>query len=179
MPSRSGTLPGRQAAWWFFAGVAVGGVLALTVFPGSPAPYRWLIGEVATPLGPYGVAATLNVLLFVPIGALIALTQRPRLLWLAPAFSVMIETVQWIIPERNPDPADIALNSAGALVGYGMVALTRRAYLRRQADRGAGSMEWAHDASSSTTSRPVDPGVSLDAPSRCGERGVGSHGNAL
>ena len=100
------------------------------MFPGSPAPYRWLVDEVATPLGPDGVAAALNVLLFVPIGALIALTRRPRLLWLAPALSVTIELIQWLIPERNPDPLDVVLNTAGALIGYGMVVLTRLAYLR-------------------------------------------------
>ena len=100
------------------------------MFPGSPAPYRWLVDDVATPLGPDGVAAALNVLLFVPIGALIALTRRPRLLWWAPALSVTIETIQWLIPGRNPDPADVALNTAGSLIGYGVIALTRLAYLR-------------------------------------------------
>lgn len=128
------------------------------MFPGSPAPYRWLIDEVATPLGPNGVAAALNVLLFVPIGALVALTQRPRLLLLAPALSVTIEAVQWLIPERNPDPADVALNSAGALLGYGMVALARRAYLRLQPKVDATLITGTDEAASPGASRPVDRG---------------------
>ena len=116
-------------------------MLALTVFPGSPAPYRWLVDEVGAPLGPDGLAAALNVLLFIPIGAMIALTRRRRLLWLAPALSVTIEMIQWLIPERNPDPRDVVFNTAGALIGYGIVALTRLAHLRLRSGDAATARE--------------------------------------
>jgi|GEM_PF-5108981 len=123
-----------HAAWWFPAGVVVGGVLALTVFPGSPAPYKWAANQLEPWVPPAHLAAALNVVLFLPVGAMIALTGRPKLLALAPAMSVVIETIQWVIPQRNPSLLDVTLNSAGALLGYLLLAALRRSYL---ASRGA------------------------------------------
>ena len=118
-----------HAAWWFTAGVVVGGVLALTVFPGSPAPYKWAANQLEPWLAPAHLAAALNVVLFLPVGAMIALAGRPKLLVLAPLMSIAIETIQWIIPQRVPALLDVALNTSGALLGYLLVATLRRSYL--------------------------------------------------
>ena len=139
------------AAWWFTAGVVLGGVLALTVFPGSPAPYRWAANQLEPWVARGQVAAALNVALFLPVGAMIALTGRPKLLLLAPVMSVAIETIQWVIPQRNPALLDVALNSAGALLGYLLLATLRRAYL---ASRGTLRSDGRCDARSSGSARP-------------------------
>ena len=126
-----------HAAWWFVSGVVVGGVITLTIFPGSPAPYRWAAGRLEPWVDPWTLAVTLNVLLFIPVGAMIAFLGRARWLWLAPLMSITIETIQWIIPQRNPSLLDVVLNTSGALLGYAVVAMLRRAYVAlRSDDRG-------------------------------------------
>ena len=130
-----------HAAWWFVSGVVVGGVITLTLFPGSPAPYKWTANQLEPWIARTYVAAALNVLLFIPVGAMIGFLGRARWLWLAPAMSIAIETVQWVIPQRNPSLFDVALNTAGALLGYAIVAMLRRSYLAlRPRDRDAPSL---------------------------------------
>jgi hypothetical protein len=68
------------------------------------------------PLWPVEVG--LNVALFVPLGAAVALRGRPRQLWLLVALSVGIETVQLVLAERQSTPLDVVANTAGALIGF-------------------------------------------------------------
>ena len=124
--------------WWFVAGIAVGGVVTLTLLPGSPAPFQWAAGRLDDWIRPAVLAAALNVVLFVPIGAIIALTGRARLLWIAPALSVVIETAQWVIPQRNPSAWDVVLNTTGAVVGYAVGWAVRRVVLARRAGASDG-----------------------------------------
>ena len=125
--------------WWFVAGIAVGGVITLTLLPGSPAPYQWAASRLDDWIAPDVLAAGLNVVLFVPIGAIIALTGRARLLWAAPALSVAIETAQWVIPERNPSLLDVVLNTTGAFIGHAVGWAVRRVVLARRAAASDGT----------------------------------------
>ena len=113
--------------------------MTLTLLPGSPAPFQWAAGRLDDWIRPAVLAAALNVVLFVPIGAIIALTGRARLLWIAPALSVVIETAQWVIPQRNPSVWDVVLNSTGALVGYAVGWAIRRILLTRRVAASEGS----------------------------------------
>lgn len=84
------------------------------------------------------IERTLNALLFVPLGATLALLVGRRAWPLAmPAglvLSAAVEYAQVGIPGRVPDPQDVVWNTLGAAggalavgVGYGMAAITRRA----------------------------------------------------
>ncbi|GGI05306.1 VanZ family protein [Egicoccus halophilus] len=121
---------------WFAAGIAVGAIVTLTLFPGSPAPFLWAADRLA-PRGvePGELAFVLNVALFVPVGLVLGLASRPRLLWLAPAASVMIELTQWLVPQRQPNVWDVVANTGGALLGYVVGALVLR-LLQRARDGG-------------------------------------------
>ena len=136
-----------HAAWWFVSGVVVGGVITLTIFPGSPAPFQWAANRLEPWVEPANLAAALNVLLFIPVGVMIGFLGRARWLWLAPAMSIAIETIQWVIPQRNPSLLDVVLNTAGALLGYVVVATLRRSYvtIRSGARAGVGLPERVDD----------------------------------
>jgi glycopeptide antibiotics resistance protein len=98
---------------------------ALTLLPGSPLPFR-LIAEATAPwIGPRRLAFLLNVLLFVPLGLLAGVVRRPKLLLLAFALTLGIETVQYLIPGRSPDGFDLLANSTGAVLGYAVVEVFR------------------------------------------------------
>lgn len=81
----------------------------------------------------YGVL--LNVLLFVPFGALfVRLTGRPW--WVATAVaaagSLVIEAVQWRWLDRQGTWSDVAANTAGAAIGALAVGLTLSLLARRR-----------------------------------------------
>lgn len=128
-------------------GLAV--VAALTLAPRSiVAPARRAFMRLMEPLiAPILPAATyndleilLNALLFIPLGAGIALIL-PRGLWLLAPFTGMavsfaVEFLQARIPGRVPDLDDVLWNSVGALVGavaVGIVRLAGRGARRRVA----------------------------------------------
>jgi glycopeptide antibiotics resistance protein len=75
-----------------------------------------------------------NVALFVPLGFLLPATARTcRRLWVtlvvAAGLSVLIETVQALLPSHATDVDDVILNTAGAALGFlafSMVAWTVR-----------------------------------------------------
>ncbi|RYC04427.1 VanZ family protein [Nocardioides zhouii] len=87
-------------------------------------------------IGPehYGIA--LNVLLFVPLGAVLAaLTRRPvltLLVCLACSAFVEVSQARWL--QREGGWTDIVANTVGALVGVALVSLATRAR-RRPAPR--------------------------------------------
>jgi VanZ family protein len=69
-----------------------------------------------------------NVLLFVPLGFLVAALFSRRLAWLAVVVcalaSLSIEFVQWaLLPARYPSAADVLANTMGATIGALLLAL--------------------------------------------------------
>ncbi|MCP2638091.1 VanZ family protein [Microbacterium sp. HD4P20] len=85
----------------------------------------------AVPFLTYDVIETAaNVVLFVPLGALLALVlprRAPVVLGIALAATVVIEVAQAVLlPERTPSLRDILANLCGAAVGLGVVLLLRR-----------------------------------------------------
>ncbi|MGN8554155.1 UNVERIFIED_CONTAM: VanZ family protein [Microbacterium sp. SLM126] len=129
------------------AGAFAAIVTLLTLAPPSiAAPLRGLfvrsLVEVGHPLLialPFGdIDDALNLLLFVPLGATLALLL-PRRLWVvailaAFALSVAVEFAQRSIPGRVPDGDDVLWNTVGATVGVLAVAIPRlvAAVARRQ-----------------------------------------------
>ncbi len=77
-----------------------------------PVAPRWVVPEH------YGVL--LNVLLFLPVGALLVAGAGRRWWWATAASfatSVVIELVQWRWLEREGDWTDVVANTLGGLVG--------------------------------------------------------------
>lgn len=108
-------------------------IAALTLAPGSPAPYRLLAALVSPWIDPGPLAVALNVLLFVPLGAVIAWFGRPRLLLVALLASVFVELCQVLLPGRHPLLIDVATNTLGSCLGYLAVIVGRRMVERRAA----------------------------------------------
>jgi glycopeptide antibiotics resistance protein len=107
--------------------VALVATALLTLLPGSPAPYR-LIAEAVSPwVGPRRVAFVLNVALFVPLGALAGWRRNRGAFVAVVALSLLIETLQLVIPGRSPDPFDLVANGVGAVLGAYLVRIFRSA----------------------------------------------------
>lgn len=97
---------------------------------------------------PYGDAERiLNTLLFIPLGATIALLLRKRHWPLAVlaglVVSAAVEYAQASIPGRVPDPEDVFWNTVGAVIGVAVVTVCRLIGLaviaaRRAASRSVG-----------------------------------------
>jgi VanZ family protein len=125
---------------------AAGFVAALTLAPRAiVAPLHSLFTratDAATmrllvPVGYLDLDQALNTMLFVPLGATLALVLGRRAWPLAIlagfALSATVEYAQATIPGRVPDPQDIVWNTLGAAAGalvvglaYGVAALSRR-----------------------------------------------------
>ncbi len=95
------------------------GVLA--AFAASPA-LAWIDYDV--------VEFTANIVLFVPMGVLLALLLGRGRRWLAlslgVAASLTIEFIQLFEPARVSDARDIIANSLGAIIGIGLVVVASR-----------------------------------------------------
>lgn len=127
-----------RAARAIAAAIAVAAMAFLTLAPRAlvaPARSEFMraMDAAAAPLLlwiPYGDAErVLNVVMFVPLGATIALLL-PRRAWpiaiLAGfALSAAVESAQGSIPGRVPDPADVVWNTLGAAIGVIVMALGR------------------------------------------------------
>ena len=122
----------RDARVWL-----AGYLVALALIAFWPVPVdraaAGLLAEItrAVPFLTYDVIETAaNVVLFVPLGALLALvlTRRaPLVLGIALLATVAIELAQAVLlPERTPSLRDILANLCGAAVGLGVVLLARR-----------------------------------------------------
>jgi glycopeptide antibiotics resistance protein len=141
-----------DVGWWgerrVLVALALGYVVALAVLVGGP--WGWALNRLTVtiyvqlrydwPIAPdwvlpehYGVL--LNVLLFVPLGALFVLLAR-RPWWLATAFaaagSLAIEAVQWLWLDRQGTWSDVAANTLGAAIGAVGVGLAVSLLARRR-----------------------------------------------
>jgi len=90
-----------------------------------------LVGIIATWVSDAGIASyqrsafvleiLANVALFVPIGLLLALAWPRLRLWqtvlVGALMSVLIETVQGVMPSRFPTLSDVIANTTGTLIG--------------------------------------------------------------
>ncbi|MET7278615.1 VanZ family protein [Kribbella sp. NPDC005582] len=124
---RPGAMPPRLAAFGMPAAFAL--VLAATLSP-TPHRIRSVIGQCGTHLATTGgltsVQGLLNVLLFVPAAALLALASgRPGDgIAAGIGLSASVEAVQALIPQlgRSCQLHDLIANTAGAFCGVGVVA---------------------------------------------------------
>jgi len=141
----------RSGARILAATIVLAVVAGLTLAPPSiAAPARRVFVQsmvaLAEPLVlwiPGGLTERLlNTLLFVPLGATVALLLTRRLWPVAVlsgfALSATVEFAQASIPGRVPDLADLLWNTVGAAIGVGMIAVPRQiaAVARRRRQRG-------------------------------------------
>ena len=142
--------PSRRSGIRVFSALAVVAVVAgLTLAPPSiAAPARRVFIQAMVALAeplvlwiPGGLTErALNTLLFVPLGATVALLLSRRLWPLAIfagfALSATVEFVQESIPGRVPDAADVLWNTVGAAIGVLLVTLPRLAAAAVRRSRG-------------------------------------------
>lgn len=127
----------RRSGRTVVAIAALGVVALVTLAPRRiVAPARGLFTELmdavipASAAGlPYADERALNLVLFVPLGATLALLFSRRLWPLAIvaglAISFGVEVAQTSIPGRVPDPHDVLWNTLGAAAGAVLVAVVR------------------------------------------------------
>ncbi len=114
-------------------------VLVVTLWPSPPDPgsNAWVLGlldwahAVGVPEAFDLVTAEVvaNVLMFVPLGLLLASSARTPRPWLAVAaglaLSAAIETTQIALPGRVPTVTDVVANTSGAAIGTAAVVAVR------------------------------------------------------
>ena len=93
--------------------------------------YDWEL--VPDGIGPEHYGIVLNVLVFVPLGAMLAVLTGRAVAALALCFagSGLIELAQWRWLDREGGWTDVVANTVGALVGIVAVSLATRARRRR------------------------------------------------
>lgn len=82
-----------------------------------------------------------NIALFVPLGLLLTIAA-PRLHWWSVSIigcltSVGIELIQFAIPSRFPTVSDVIANTAGTVIGVGLILWWRRSRRRPGSDRSS------------------------------------------
>lgn len=142
------------------AALAVAYVVALAVLVAGP--WGWTLNRLTVrlytlfrydwPIGPdwvrpehYGVL--LNVVLFMPVGALLAVVARRPWWWAtlaALAASAAIELVQWLWLEREGGWSDVVANTLGALLGALLGAAVVRRATRARRRPGARAVRTRH-----------------------------------
>jgi hypothetical protein len=120
----------RRREWLVPAVLGVGG-LALLVTMTMFAPPASL-GRVHAPveglLPLRATEMTLNVALFLPLGAAVGWVARARWLWLLVALSVTIELLQLGLPDRQTEVIDVVTNTIGAVLGFLAAKHVRRRF---------------------------------------------------
>lgn len=132
-------IPARGA--WIASALWMGVIFAFSSIPGGSMPAGSYSG-----IGHFGGYLVLGALYFIAL-------REDRSGWravflavlLASAYSVTDEFHQWFVPGRVPDPADWAVDTAGALVGA-LIALGTTRWLARKSgpvtpDGGADSAQ--------------------------------------
>lgn len=119
-------------------------VLVITLWPSPPDPgsvplflrlLDWAHGAgLPTTFDLVTAEVVANVVMFVPLGLLLATSARVPRAWLAVAaglaLSAAIETTQIALPDRYPTVQDVVANTAGAALGAAAV-VARRTLARR------------------------------------------------
>lgn len=123
---------------WALLVASLGPVLVLTLTPSADATWAWGTSFCVL-CGTHGAANLVrNVILFIPLGAALALLLGPgRRALLAVAFvTATIEALQFHIPGRNPLLVDVLANFSGGALSVAAVRW-RHSWLRPSADCGA------------------------------------------
>lgn len=90
----------------------------------DPRPDKGPAGYVTAPLYWLHVdSRSLNVALFIPLGACLALLARGHMRWIVLALGLalpwLVEGLQSVLPfDRDPQVVDLADNSTGFLIGW-------------------------------------------------------------
>lgn len=137
----------RTRRWARFALALIAVVVFAITFWPTPVdrPFHSALGRVLASLHRSGmpewitysvVESASNVVMFVPLGALIAILAVPSLWWVCGVFgltaSLIIELTQvLVLPERFASAADLAANTAGALLGGVLIYAVRYISSRR------------------------------------------------
>ena len=136
----------RFKRWaWGALGLIALAVITITFWP-TPVdrPFQLAIVRLLAALHRHGlphwvtyavVESVSNVVMFLPIGALIAILARPQLWWLSGVVGLLasscIEFSQLLfLPERYASLGDIAANTSGALLGGAIICILR--YIQTQ-----------------------------------------------
>ena len=115
-------------------------VITITFWP-TPVdrPFQLGIGRLLAVLHRHGlpewityavIESASNVVMFVPIGALIAILARPSLWWVSGVLGLLVSSCIEIsqllfLPQRYASLADVAANTSGALVGGAIICILR------------------------------------------------------
>ena len=135
----------RRWAWGALGLIALA-VITITFWP-TPVdrPFQLAIGRLLAALHRHGlpdwvtyavVESVSNVVMFVPIGALIAILARPTLWWVSGVLGLLassyIEFSQLLLlPERYASLGDVAANTSGALLGGAIICTLRYIQMHR------------------------------------------------
>ncbi|MCT9818986.1 VanZ family protein [Microbacterium sp. W1N] len=130
---------------WALVGLAAYGAIVVVILV-APISYSQIVNAVAEQLsrwfglswfGSGWIEFAANILMFVPLGFLLALLIRPY--WAGVGVALLVsagaELVQMIIPSRVASLRDILANVAGAAVGAGLAWLL---VVRRDGGRAPG-----------------------------------------
>ena len=119
-------LPGAILVVW---AVLLG---SITLTPGPRIQWWNVVEHGCIVCGSRGAAdAVLNVVLFLPLGALLRAYAPPlRTLGVGLLLSTGIELAQWLIPGRYPTLGDVLWNGTGVAVGLALALLLRREFGR-------------------------------------------------
>lgn len=140
----------RSRRWaWASLGAITLAVIVITFWP-TPVdrPFHLAIGRVLAALYRHGlpqwvsyavVESASNVVMFVPIGALIAILMRPSRWWVSGVIGLLaslgIELTQLIfLPQRYASLGDVAANTSGALLGGAIICILRYMQTHRLRD---------------------------------------------
>ncbi|WP_157887565.1 VanZ family protein [Frondihabitans sp. PAMC 28766] len=129
----------RRGEWIAFV-VVLAAVLTIVLWPTHvDAPVDGALSHVLAALHRHGVPgwvdydfvqSAANVVMFLPVGALLASLFVPQLWWasgvLGLTLSLCIEFTQYtFLPGRTASAGDLMTNTGGALVGGALVAIVR------------------------------------------------------
>jgi glycopeptide antibiotics resistance protein len=110
--------------------------------------------ELRRAVGDFGVGEIIgNALMFVPVGFLAPLRWHRldsplRILAASTAFSIAIETLQFILPSgRQSSLTDVVMNAVGAMAGYALMIAIRSA-VRSTTNSEAFPSPFEHDGTS-------------------------------